>query len=380
MKISFHVKTNLRYDGRVLASVDAINKAYPNSDIRISLLPDGAGGAVDLPANVTLDEIVVPMRNWKMRSLFRGGTILWYCIVDLVRTLKFRPNVVHIHDKTAAFAPFLYRIIRRNRCFLIYDDHEIFNRPRSFSDKIYWCFERMIARMADEVIVANKQRGRIVKRVYGLSRPPVVIENFFYDRSQNRAVDYSSFQPTERILRDQKNSGIKLLLHQGSLLDGRGLELLKQFPSRLPPDWKLCIIGPSPENYQNSGLNASDRVLFLGKIQFEFLPKLYGYMDGAIILYLPGKLNNRYCAPNRLYQAISNGLPLVVNRSNPVLFEVVSKNGNGVGIASNNIDGDLDHYFTSFSTLSSRASEILEDFHFDISARQYVSIYARVDS
>ena len=46
-------------------------------------------------------------------------------------------------------------------------------------------------------------------------------------------------------------------------------------------------------------------------------------------MYKPYNLNNKYCAPNRVYLAYYFGKPIIVNEDNPVLRSFVKKAGSG---------------------------------------------------
>ena len=46
-------------------------------------------------------------------------------------------------------------------------------------------------------------------------------------------------------------------------------------------------------------------------------------------MYKPYDLNNKYCAPNRVYLAYYFGKPIIVNDDNPVLNSFVKKSGSG---------------------------------------------------
>jgi hypothetical protein len=260
---------------------------------------------------------------------------------------------------------------------LIYDDHEIFNKPHSIADFFFWHFEKMIAKSADAVVVANHQRGRLLKKLYFLDDAPTVVENFYYDRSGSQERVDVDFEKTGVLLKRAKAEGKRLLLHQGRILEERGQSFLESIPSTLPEDWILCIIGVSKHDFVKSELSNRDNVLFLGKIQFEFLPKVYSYMSGATIFYLPRKLNNRYCAPNRLYQAISFGLPIIVNANNPVLSDIVNRYKNGVSLVEDSLKERLEEYFLRHDELKVIANTITEDFDFRISAEKYVSLYRK---
>jgi hypothetical protein len=377
MKISFHVKTNLTFDGRVLSCVDTISNTFPKADIKISLLPNGST-SVKLPSNVRIDEIIIPLRSSRFKSLFKILIVVWYTLVDLIRTIKFKPDIIHVHDKTAAFAPYLYKALRGKSVKLIYDDHELYHKPETFTDKIFWELECRVARISDTVIVANKSRGKIIQATYKLPIPPTVIENLFYDRTIADPVANATFDETRERLHKLKNGGQKLLLHQGMLTKERGKGLLELIPNYLPKDWTLCVIGVTDNIFQATNLAKYGNVICLGRIDFNLLPELYTMMDGAIIFYLPTYLNNKYCAPNRLYQAIHFDLPLITNSGNPLLSGIVQKHKNGVVLSSAGLKEGLNQYFNKYSALKSTAQTVRGEFDFSISASKYVKVYKSV--
>jgi glycosyltransferase involved in cell wall biosynthesis len=76
------------------------------------------------------------------------------------------------------------------------------------------------------------------------------------------------------------------------------------------------------------------KVIFIGLIDPYHLPV---FMDNALascVFYDKSSLNRMYCAPNRLYQSISRGVPVLVG-DNPPLKNIVEQTQSGVVI-----DGD----------------------------------------
>jgi glycosyltransferase involved in cell wall biosynthesis len=121
-------------------------------------------------------------------------------------------------------------------------------------------------------------------------------------------------------------AGEAYLLAQGGANPGRHLKDLVQAVLSTR-DFKLIVVGPY-DSQQVSQLNAkyglplSDTVLFTG-----FVPQMemVSYIDQAlasVVFYDTTITNSNLCAPNRLYQAISRGVPVIVG-TNPPLRSVV---------------------------------------------------------
>jgi glycosyltransferase involved in cell wall biosynthesis len=382
MRISLHVKTNLNYDGRVLASIDAISRKYPEGVVKVALLPDASIENLVFPPNVFVEEISVPLRDYKIKKIIRPLSVLFYALIDLRGLIKFKPDVVHIHDNTACFGPFIYRLIKGHKIKLIYDDHEVFNRPKSLVSRLLIWFEGVLSRRADMVVVANNERARIIKKIFGLNQKPYVLENYFYDRHASASTTEQDEITTQQLttLRSLKEKGCKLLLHQGRIIAGRGKSLLELFPPLLPSEWKLCIIGLEKDEFDESSISTRENVLFLGKVKFDFLPRVYDLVDGAIVFYKGDLLNNRYCAPNRFYQALANGLPLIVNSDNPFLSHEVGKRGCGLVVSEDKMSQGLVEYFSNFSKLVEKARSSKSEYSSDQIIKKYIQLYNRVEN
>src|SRR5690606_10973992 len=66
-----------------------------------------------------------------------------------------------------------------------------------------------------------------------------------------------------------------------------------------------------------------NKCVFIGSINYLDLHKFWARGVASIVLYLPTYINNRLCAPNRLYISVKMGLPVIVNRDNPVLSSFI---------------------------------------------------------
>jgi hypothetical protein len=60
--------------------------------------------------------------------------------------------------------------------------------------------------------------------------------------------------------------------------------------------------------------------------------------DISIIGYRPYKFNNKFCAPNKLYEAFSLSLPVILNSLNPPLYEEFSNNTCGYLVDFSELD------------------------------------------
>jgi hypothetical protein len=111
-------------------------------------------------------------------------------------------------------------------------------------------------------------------------------------------------------------------------------------------------------------------IFYHGKLGHSDLLLKLAEMDASVIGYRPYKLNNKYCAPNKLYESLSLSLPVIVNSLNPPLDELVRMYKVGVSVDFSRIDSlftglteELKSSYPSFNRLAFEAYS--KQFHFE---------------
>ena len=191
---------------------------------------------------------------------------------------------------------------------LIYDSHEYFTevpeligrtRTRSF-----WLFiEKMIFPKLKNVITVNEKLAEIYSQKYHV--PVTVIKNVPFDKRLNDPKPIKFGEPNQ-----------KVIIYQGSLNMGRGLELMID----TMPYLKNCILVIIGDGYllkklktRAASLDLQGKVRFLGKV----LPKdLHGFTKNAdlgISLEEDLGLNYRYALPNKLFDYIQAKIPVIAS-------------------------------------------------------------------
>lgn len=101
-------------------------------------------------------------------------------------------------------------------------------------------------------------------------------------------------------------------------------------------DLKVVIIGgyekEAKKKLKNKyGIQLYERVYFRGMVDQLDTPMYIKKAKFSIVLYSLSTPNNRFCEPNRMYQAISLGVPVIVGCNKP-MKELVEKYGFGVSL------------------------------------------------
>lgn len=336
-KVAILVKTTLKFDGRVIAEIDTLAETHPNTTFKVFLLPDDNNAPISFAPNVSVIPINIFTRRFKFKKVLIPLTTLLYTIRCLGMVYRFKPDIIHVHDSFPLTVSSLYRLIRK--CKVIYDDHELFIiNPDLFHKGLYY-LESKIYRTADKVLVANRHRKRIAQLIYKVPAEKIeVLEN--YNHVRNEVSEPFHDKPFEDLIRDGKNNGQVFILHQGVINEGRGLKYLLRIASSLPSHVKIVLMGISGTRYQQLIAQYPELIastINIGFKPYEHINKYWAAMDGALVFYGIKQINNKYCAPNRLYLGLSNAVPLLVNEENPVLSSSIEQHGAGLSIRMDNL-------------------------------------------
>ena len=236
--------------------------------------------------------------------------------------VRTKPHVVHAHDLNV-LAPGA-RAARLSFAKLVYDSHEISpGLPAIRDPERVIRFERKLITKADRVIHTTPMRAQWAADTYGIP-VPTVVRNIPDVARDVRPVDLAAatgFPP-----------GTKVILHQGNMQRDRGLEELIQAMAKLDDSYGLLLLGGGKmrgaleELVAERGLGA--RVKFHSSVPHaELLSWTAGAFCGVSLLR-DTCLNHKYSLPNKLFESIAVGCPMVAS-NNPEIAAFVAEHGIG---------------------------------------------------
>ena len=201
---------------------------------------------------------------------------------------------------------------------IVYDSHELWpdmmlapEPVKTIARKI----EKMLIGRADLVITVNELIAAELKSRYSLKRTPQVVYNCPKSGSYRK--------------RTKNPTRIKVALYQGLYAPERGLENLIEAADYLLPDVHLVLRGYGVTERELRSVAAGRRnVHFNRPVKMSELISVATEADVGLIPYLPTNLCNYFASPNKLFEYILAGLPVVASNI-PFMRKVILENDIG---------------------------------------------------
>jgi glycosyltransferase involved in cell wall biosynthesis len=204
--------------------------------------------------------------------------------------------------------PGVFLAARLKKRKLVYDSHEYFTEVPELigRNRVKKIWERIEAMILPKIILATTVSGSIAmvyREKYGIEME--VILNLPYRIEKMLAT-----------ADNLKNNGEMIILYQGSLNKGRGLELAIRAMQHVDHA-KLVLIGAGDLDDELRNLTADlllhDRVVFMGRMLPQELIQYTRQADLGISLEENLGMNYRFALPNKLFDYIQARVPVLVS-------------------------------------------------------------------
>ncbi len=256
-----------------------------------------------------------------------SGFVRFY-IKLLLHSLSMPADAIHCHDMDTILVGIIASRLKGAK--LVYDMHESYpDFISTFAPGILVSLLRFLEpvfiRCADVVIVTSSMIGEMAGRA--ATRRVVTVLNCF---DPFPAFKEEAFEIRSRLARN----GEFLLVYIGGLFAGRGLEEVIKAVSRLD-GVKLFLGGYGPLEAELKAtakkLGAEEKVIFGGEIDPSLVPRYDAAADLLFALYKATDPNNVLTIPNKLFESMAAGKPIIVSDIGEK-GRLVKEEGNGVAV------------------------------------------------
>ena len=372
------VRNKYTHDTRVEKEV----RTLVGAGYRVTVLADPAPG---LPTRETRDGARIERVAMRGRAI-PGLRFLIHQLRLAMRLRRHRPDVLHAHD-TNALVPVTLAALTLRRPF-VYDAHDLWTeRPRRERGRVYWALSQAWFRLVERLCIPRAAATITVS-------PPIVEHlRARYGRERVALVanypDWDGPPPTISLRElpggDALDPDRPIVLYLGGLMAGRGLEELIDAIG-LVPEVQLALLG---EGVHADRLRArvverglTDRIHFLPPVPSDDVVAAAASADVGVSPIVDSCLNYRYSLPNKLFQYMAAGVPVVASDF-PQVRNVVE--GSGAGVVVDTADPQaiadglrrvLAHREEARRMGERGRAAVAERFNWEISARSLLEVYA----
>jgi glycosyltransferase involved in cell wall biosynthesis len=252
--------------------------------------------------------------------------------------LKDDSEVLHVCDLDTLLPAILVKLIKRVKlCYTIYDFYAD-NLPSTvphFLRKSIAVLERLCIGFTDILFLVDERR---YEQVEGSKIHMLV---YIY----NSAPDVC---PHANLPQRVRATSETTILYAGLIHKSRGLEYLIKAISELN-NVQLVLAGKGPFlGYLEGHFGFRDNgVRYIGQISYEEVIRRTMEADILVAFYDPSIPNNRYASPNKLFEAMMCGKPIIIN-SETSASQIVREENSGLVVPY----GDVEALKDAIATLS----------------------------
>ncbi|MBO7647146.1 MAG: glycosyltransferase [Bacteroidales bacterium] len=252
-----------------------------------------------------------PYQTHRLRLLFRRGPLFYaeYQLRLFLFLLFHRFDVYVANDLDTLLPNFLISRMRKKR--LVYDSHEYFCGELSVvsNSASLWVWshiEKFCFPKLETVITVSQSIVDQYEKEYGIR--PYLVRNI----PPQRKVEVTETRTSLGMPEDK----FVLILQGNAINEGRGgEEMIEAMP--LLPDTHLFVVGGGlslPAMKQRAKeLNVADNITFVGRQNQQMLYNYTVLSDAGIALDRDLSANLRFSLPNKIFEYIKAGTPLVVS-------------------------------------------------------------------
>lgn len=260
------------------------------------------------------------------------------------KMVELNADIYHANDLDTLLAT--DRASRKNRALLVYDAHELyvetmnqgsFGKIGQFLFKKYYStIERRIIKKCHLVLTVSQSIATELTRRYHISVPRVIknVPPLPTDSSD----EITNVRQTMNIPADAT-----IILYQGSLQPGRGLFNFIDAIRLLPKHIVLLILGNGPLlsklRSKVSEYELGNRIFFHPSVPLKVLAHYTKQANIGLVFLEDLNLNQHLALPNKLFEYMSVGLPIVASNL-PEISAIVSKYNIGI-VAQSHAPADI---------------------------------------
>ena len=333
MNILIALFGNIENDGRVLRSINTLKKKYQITSFSYCN-----------KTNFKINDVkLIKRKSPKNKKNFFELILFIYNLLKIIFRNKY--DIIYLNDYFLSIPINLIYYLKPSK--IIYDAHELIISERLYKnnnldntiskkdenikknkyeliDTFFYLFEKISIKKVNLTITANRERAEIMKNHYNLKKLPEIIKNIPNNTIKKNLYTRNFLEKKFKFLRNYNG---KIFVYQGLISTKRELHNIIIKLSEIK-NTKILIIGSGEKDYINYLKNlfkkkSLSNIHFIDNIDLKSLYSILKISNLGIISYSNINLNNKFCAPNKLYEYAMFNLPMI--SSNQIIFRKTFK-------------------------------------------------------
>lgn len=230
----------------------------------------------------------------------------------------WRPDVVHANDGNT-LAPAMW-VARRTGARIVYDAHELWRdrnvrKDRPLAPYVEALIETIGVHRSSAVITVSGSIADWMQRTYRLGERPTLVRNAPRLAEEATASPGASRGALRRLAALGPDTSV--IAYGGRITTSRGIEETLAALVHLPDDVHFVLLGYGEEHYlddlraEAARLGVADRMHLVGAVEPAQVADALADGDLAVVYVRPVCLSYRFSLPNKLFEAVHAGLPIV---------------------------------------------------------------------
>ena len=229
-------------------------------------------------------------------------------MIFVYRYLKAHKEVTTIHacDLNSAFPATLFKLLHKKTTVLIFDACDWFSANFAHYRLLNYFFKRMerfTCRYADELIICEPERKAQIH--FKLKKEPLVMRNIPEIDINTLCGDIVKYKF------DNKNP---TLAYMGGFADARFLMELLTLVETEPVNLLIAGYGDKTITKKCEEIEGRSNVRYLGKVNMKDGLEMENAADVIYAMYCKVNPNHIFAAPNKYYEALLLGKPLITTK------------------------------------------------------------------
>lgn len=292
---------------------------------------------VDDDIEVKSLKLDVPVGNIKTLFYFP----VWWTFL-IFWTLKMRWDVIHtVNFDTYFYSLFIAKIKGKPIVYDIFDFYG--DMMHGFLRPIIVNLDKFIMRFTSAIIIADDSRihqiGKNIKNIIVTVNNSPEDSIFIKNKKYIEYIDYKGNKEDFKANKDRNKVEDFKIFVGGKIIEERGIEQIILVVKDLE-DVKLIIKGFCNQGkYRKELLTLTKDMenvdMDLNGVPYDEIIQNTMNADLTVALYDPSVPNNKYASPNKLFESMASGIPIVVNENTP-MADIVKKEKCGITVPYKN--------------------------------------------